>query len=147
FSAGGLVSWFDPAPREDLAVNPYASPLARPVAAGPRRPAATKRLGLLKGWGWVEWTIAIQTALAAALFVPPIAHSKARIIFRIAAYAIGLVSWGAVLLWGKPGPRRVFPAVPWLTACTVWLGVSIFHPTTNSLVAGVATFAFNVAIM
>jgi hypothetical protein len=40
-----------------------------------------------------------------------------------------------------------FPPVAWLAGCCIWLGLSIFHPTTNSLGSGVAQAMMYIAVL
>jgi hypothetical protein len=122
---------------------PYRPPAAarRPPAGPPRRPGEPR-----VGWGWLEWTLVAQTALPALMFVPGL--TPLRTATRVAGFAVSLLAWLALVAGGRPGPvRGRFPAAPWLTACAAWLVLSIFHPTTNSLQAGAAQAALNLAIL
>ncbi len=87
-----------------------------------------------------------QTVLPALLFVPAIAHSKIRVVLRVSAFGISLMAGVALSLWGRPAVGRRFPAQVWLAISGAWLALEIFHPTTNSLVSGLAECMLNVAI-
>jgi hypothetical protein len=95
-------------------------------------------------WGWLEIVIVAQTAIPALLFVPGL--TPIRLVTRVASFAIALVAWGAIVQSGRRAPGRAFPAVPWLWATTVWLLASILHPTTNSLLGGVAEAALIISV-
>jgi hypothetical protein len=96
-------------------------------------------------WGWLEWTVVAQTAMPALMFIP--ALTPIRIVTRVAAFAIALLAWAAVLLSGRRSTGRTFPAAPWLALCAGWLVASILHPNTNSITSGVAGAALNLAIL
>ena len=100
----------------------------------------------LPPWGWLEWFLVAQTFIPALLFVPGV--SLLRVFTRIAAFVIALVAWSAIRQSRRQAPRGPeFPAMPWLLACMVWLGLSIFHPTTNSLASGIAQAAMYLTVM
>jgi hypothetical protein len=65
----------------------------------------------------------------------------------VSAFGISLMAWVALSLWGQPAVGRKFPAQAWLFASGVWLALEIFHPTTNTLLAGLAGCLLNVAIL
>src|SRR5215469_10263428 len=87
------------------------------------------------GWGFAEFFVISQTALPALLFIPGL--QPLRVLIRTSAFAVSLVA----LFWysrAKPRPRHRHPAEKCLVLCLVCLAIMIFHPTTNSLLAGLA---------
>jgi hypothetical protein len=113
-------------------------------ARQPRSPSPP--LGPMPGWGWLEWFMVAQTALPALMFIPGL--SVVRSPARIAAFSIALVAWGAIAVKGKsPRPGRAFPATPWLAAVVGWLGLMIFHPDGNTMLARVGHVALYTAIL
>jgi hypothetical protein len=95
--------------------------------------------------GWAEAVIAAQTFIPAVLFVPGL--SSVRTVSRVAAYAVAPLAWVAVALLGRRGAGSgSFPARPWLLACAVWLGLSVFHPHANSPVSAAAQAALYVSV-
>jgi hypothetical protein len=107
---------------------------------GPPLPAKPLR------WGWLEWFLLSQTFIPALLFVPGV--SVLRLMTRVAAFVVALLAWGSIWQSGRQAPRGpAFPAVPWLSACAVWLGLSILHPNTNSLMSGAAQAAMYLTVL
>src|SRR5713101_6617218 len=100
------------------------------------RPAPARRLHVtnaLMGWGFPELFVISQTALPALLYIPGL--QPLRVLIRTSAYAVSL----AALFWyrfAKPRPWHRHPAEKWLMLCLVWLAIMVFHPTTNSSLAG-----------
>jgi hypothetical protein len=86
--------------------------------------------------GWMEWVVIAQTVMPAMMYVPGL--SMLRAVTRVIACVLPLVAWGAVLASGRRVAGRRPPAIGWLTFCSVWLLLSIAHPTTNSLLSGLA---------
>jgi hypothetical protein len=128
-------------------VTPSHSIPGRPVARPANRPAPVVRQKLFSGWGWIEWAILLQTVMPALLFIPAIAYSKMKVVLRVSAFGISLLAWVSLSLWGRPAVGRKFPAQAWLAAAGAWLALEIFHPTTNTLISGVAECFLNLAIM
>lgn len=95
-------------------------------------------------WGLPEWFLICQTALPALLFLP--GTQGMRLPIRVTAYAISLV---ALIRWSctplrEPTPS---PARPWLGAALVYLGLMITHPTTNTMLAGVAQVMLYLSVL
>jgi len=94
--------------------------------------------------GVAEWFALSLTLLPALLLVP---NSQAyRLPLRVGAYGISLVAFG---LWWFNGQRRrdaKHPAEPWLLWVTVVLVLSLTHPLTSSLTAGLGQLFLYVAI-
>lgn len=86
-------------------------------------------------WGFPEWFVISQTALPAILYLP---NTQAlRLPLRVASFGISL----AALVWwlGKRKRNsRAHPATHWLLLAVVYLVLMIFHPTTNTTMAGLA---------
>jgi hypothetical protein len=112
----------------------------------PSRPAAQATAGPLPPWGWIEWSLIIQAMLPVVLFIP--GASSLRLLTRVGSFVIALVAWiGVYSSSRRAAPDRVpFRPIPWLTACTVWLLLSVFHPTTNSFASGLAQAAMYVTV-
>jgi hypothetical protein len=95
-------------------------------------------------WGFAEWFVIAQTVLPALLYLP--GTQPLRVPIRVGFYGLSLVA----LLWCLLLPRasvRPHPARPWLVVVIVWLSVMIFHPTTNTLLAGVAQAGLYLAVL
>jgi hypothetical protein len=122
---------------------PHAAP-SRPIGPMPK-PMAAK----LPPWGWLEWYVVVQALLPALLFVPGVGgNSVIRNFTRIASFLIALVAWAWIWRSGRRAPAgKPFPAIPWLTACSVWLILSIFHPNMNSLASGFAHVAMYLTVL
>jgi hypothetical protein len=124
-------------------------PPTSPSAARPRpRQLRAKALpAKLPPWGWLEWFLVIGAALPALLFVP--GASSLRVIVRVASFVIPLIAWASVWQTGQRPPRGMaaYAPAPWLLACSIWLGLSIFHPTTNSLESGLAHAVMYISVL
>jgi hypothetical protein len=94
--------------------------------------------------GFAEWFALSQTLLPALLFLP--GSQAYRLPIRIGAYAISLYAF--VLYWFHRGGRKQgdHPAERYLMLVLLVLALSIVHPLTNSLEAGVAQVALYFAI-
>ena len=100
------------------------------VAAEQQAPARQP----LPTWGFLEWFVIGQTALPALVYLQ-IFHPL-RFYLRTGAFLVSL----AALLWVQfhkkvEGSRH--PSGPWLICAIAYLALMIFHPTTNTLLAGV----------
>ena len=96
------------------------------------------------GWGFPELFVISQTALPALLYIPGL--QPLRVLIRTFAFAVSL----AALLWytrARPRPWYRHPAEKWLILCLAYLAIMIFHPTTNSLLAGFAQLMLYLAVM
>jgi hypothetical protein len=117
-----------------------------PASLRPKVPVARPLPAKLPPWGWLEWFLISQAFIPALLFVPGV--SVLRVFTRIAAFVIALVAWGWVLCKGRRFPgAQPFPPNPWLIGCSLWLGLSIFHPDTNSLLSGLAQAAMYLTVL
>lgn len=128
-----------PPPRPLLPPRPLRAPRARVqlTRPGPDR---------LPAWGWVEGLILAQTLLPGLLFVPGL--SVLRTFLRVASYAVALIAWSRCAGLAAPrGGADTFAARPWLLFCIAWLGLSVFHPNSNSLVSAAAQATLYVAIL
>jgi hypothetical protein len=97
------------------------------------------------GWGLIEWFLIGQIALPALLYLPG-THAF-RVPLRIAPYGLSVL---ALLWWMHRQPAKRLsphPACPWLIAVLVCLGVMVFHPTTNSYVAGLAQMMLYLSVL
>jgi hypothetical protein len=96
------------------------------------------------GWGFPELFVISQTALPALLYIPGL--QPLRVLIRTSAYAVSL----AALFWYRLARPRLWhrhPAEKWLILCVAWLLIMVFHPTTNSLPAGLAQLMLYLAVM
>jgi len=86
-------------------------------------------------WGFPELFILSQIILPAVLYVP--GTQPLRVLIRMAPF---LISLAALVWYGKKAfhTRLVAPAQKWLVICSLCLVVMVFHPTTNSFLAGAA---------
>jgi hypothetical protein len=108
------------------------------AAFAPRADAAEKAAP----WGFLEFFVISQTAFPAILFLP--GTQAVRLPVRVAAYAISLL---ALAWWGRQLKRVApHPAQMWLLFAFCWLVLMIFHPTTNTTLAGVAQVCLYLAV-
>jgi len=93
---------------------------------------------------FAEWFAISQTLLPALLLVP--GSQAYRLPLRVGAYAISLVAF--VLWWFERGGKQQgkHPAERFLLMALLVVGVSIVHPNTNSLLAGLAQMMLYFAI-
>lgn len=110
---------------------------AFPAAA----PAAAARIP----WGFPEAFVISQTALPAMLYLP--GTQGMRLSLRVSAFAISLVAFGWWQLQEDDGRGDRHPAQPWIVGAIVLLGLMLFHPTTASLVGGLAHLMVYVAVI
>src|SRR5438876_6416639 len=84
-------------------------------------------------WGLAEWFIISLTVFPALLFVP--GAQSIRLPLRIGPFAFSL----ALMVWIAMRRQRVWPhpSRAWLLATAAYLICMIFHPTTNTLLAGI----------
>jgi hypothetical protein len=103
------------------------------------------RLTTAPAWGAIECFLVCQIALPALLYLPG-THAF-RVPLRIAPYGLSLL---ALLWWMRAQPvrrRQPHPACSWLIAVLACLGLMIFHPTTNSFVAGLAQLMLYLSVL
>lgn len=93
-------------------------------------PAAAGRIP----WGFPEVFVISQTALPALLYLP--GTQGMRLSLRFSAFAISLAAFGWWQL--QADDRRRHPSQPWVVGAMVLLGLMLFHPTTASIVGGLA---------
>lgn len=112
---------------------------ATPPPSAPDPPLAEKAA---PAWGFIEWFVISQTLLPALLFFS--AMQPLRLPIRVGAFAASLVAL-AWTLWGGraqlPGPAK------WLLWALFYLVLMIFHPTTNTPVAGVAQVLLYLSVL
>src|SRR5215218_11334905 len=89
---------------------------------------------------WVEYFFAFQIACQLALIVPGL--GGVRMVVRVAAFGASLF----LLLLCRPQFRKHPASYPAIGILAV-MSVSVLHPTTNTLVAGVAQAALYAAIL
>jgi hypothetical protein len=95
-------------------------------------------------WGFAEAFVISQTALPALLYLP--GTQGVRLPIRFAAFAISIA---AFVYWQlQPDENRQrHPAQAWISGTLVLLGMMMFHPTTSSLVGGLAHFMVYFAVI
>ena len=86
-------------------------------------------------WGFPEFFIIGQILAPAILFLP--GTQPLRVLIRTAPF---MVSVAALIWYGRKSfhTRLDAPAQKWLLLCSLCLVAMIFHPTTNSILAGMA---------
>lgn len=94
-------------------------------------------------WGFLEWFLISQTVMPALLFIP--GSQMVRLPLRIAPFALSL----AALAWWQWKRFKIapHPARPWLLLAVAYLLLMIFHPTTNTLLAGFAQVMLYLSVM
>jgi len=98
---------------------------------------------VLPRWGVPEWFLISQTAIPALLLIP--GSQMVRLPLRIAPFAVSLVA----LAWWQWKRSKIapHPARPWLLLAVAYLWLMIFHPTTNTLLAGLAHVMLYLSVM
>jgi hypothetical protein len=94
--------------------------------------------------GFLEWFVISQTALPALLYLP--GTQPFRVPIRIAPFAISLLAlvWLSTQKAAMPLPH---PARPFLLGAIAYLSVMVFHPATNTLLAGTAQVMLYLSIL
>jgi hypothetical protein len=94
-------------------------------------------------WGFAELFVISQTALPALLYLP--GSQNFRLGIRFAAFAISLGAFA----WWQIHPHRFRPhrVTNWVFAVMALLGIMLFHPTTPSLVGGLAHMMVYFAVL
>jgi hypothetical protein len=95
------------------------------------------------GWGFAELFVISQTALPALLYLP--GTQAFRLGIRFSAFAISLAALAWYLMNGSR--PRSHPAVKGVITIVMLLGVMLAHPSTPSLVGGIAHIAVYVAVL
>ena len=111
------------------AMPAFAAPTAVTSGAGP--------------WGFAEFFIISQTALPALLYLP--GTQSFRLGLRFSAFAISLLALAWYLV--QPMRPKLHPASKGVVAIIVLLGVMLGHPSTPSIVGGLAHIAVYVAVL
>lgn len=95
-------------------------------------------------FGFPELFILSQIILPAVLYIP--GTQPIRVIVRMAPF---LISLAALIWYGKKAfhARLVAPAQKWLIVCALSLVVMVFHPTTNSILAGAAHAILYISVL
>ena len=95
-------------------------------------------------WGFAEWFIISQSALPAVLILP--GTQEFRLPIRVSAFLLPLA---AFVWWNLNSEASTRPsrAQSWVFAIMILLGVMLFHPTTPSLVGGLAHVAVYFAVL
>src|SRR5207245_5695693 len=107
-------------------------------------PAPTPKDVGAPAWGFPEWFIIAQTLIPALLYLP--GSNAFRLPIRVAPFAISLLGF-LYLPVKSANPATAHPARRWLIWAMAYLAAMIFHPTTNSLVAGAAQVMLYLCVM
>jgi hypothetical protein len=95
-------------------------------------------------WGFPEWFILSQMAIPALLYLP--GSNAFRLPIRIAPFALSLLGF-LYMPVKSANPTAAHPARRWLLWAMAYLAAMIFHPTTNSLMAGAAQVMLYLCVM
>src|SRR5262245_65431412 len=110
----------------------FGNPTTEQFMLGPLEPSTRSPL---PPWGLPEWFLIAQMALPALLYLP--GTNAFRVPIRIAPFAISLL--GFLALPTKSSQlTAAHPARRWLLCVLACLALMVFHPTTNSYLAGAA---------
>lgn len=90
---------------------------------------------------WIQYFIVFQT-VCQLLLLTPAAAGPLRAGFRIAAFGISLV-----FLFALPGKGKPHPAAKGAVAIVAFMAMALFNTEGDSLIAGVAQIALNLAIL
>lgn len=98
----------------------------------------------LLGWGFPELFIISQIAFPAFLYLP--GTQLFRIPLRIGAFGISLIAFA---WWLNQHSKKdaLHPATKWLALVMIWVTLMIFHPTTNTMLAGFAQIMLYLAVI
>ncbi len=96
-------------------------------------------------WGLAEFFAISQTAMPAILYFP--GTQALRPLVRMGTYGISLLFLWLVFSKFSRKSEAQHPAWGALKFCLLYLGLMIFHPSTSSFVAGVASVGFYLAIL
>lgn len=112
------------------------------VASQPQR--SDSRSMMQERWGPLEIFVISQVVLPALLYLP--GTQAFRVPIRVSAYGISLA---ALAYWVLQARKRnsPHPSRGWLIAAIAFVVIQIFHPTTNSLLAGIAQSLLYLAVV
>jgi hypothetical protein len=96
-------------------------------------------------WGLPEFFVISQTFFPALLYLP--GTQPFRLPLRVAAYAISLTALVWWLARRQAKGVNHHPSLHWLVLTVGWLVIMIFHPYTNTSVAGLAQTCLYLAVM
>lgn len=95
-------------------------------------------------WGFAEFFVISQTVLPALLYLP--GTQPLRVLIRVGAFGLSLAALAFYLVQGRK-QSRAHPSRPWLVAVLAWIGLMVFHPTTNTLMSGLAQAMLYLAVV
>ena len=98
----------------------------------------------ISDWGIPEWFVVSQTLLPAVLLIPDTQGLRFPIRLSTFAMSFGILAY-VVLMRNTRLPKH--PAKRWLLGTVVYLALMIAHPTTNSLLGGVAQVGLYFCVM
>lgn len=93
-------------------------------------------------WGLPEWVAIAQVLGPALLFLP--GTQRFRVILRTGVFFLGLL--GIVACMRRPRTTSRHPSWTLLAIAAAYMMVMVLHPTTNSLMAGLAQVAMHLAV-
>jgi hypothetical protein len=94
-------------------------------------------------WNFTELFVLSQTFLPALLYLP--GSQSFRTPIRMACYGITLAA--LFYFWSNRQRLQPHPAVPWLIASMVYMALLLAHPTTNSVLSGVAQIGMYFSVL
>lgn len=94
-------------------------------------------------WGLPEWVAISQVVGPALLYLP--GTQAFRVVLRSGVFGLSLL--GLVLCMRHPRATRRHPSGILLVIAILYVALMIFHPTTNSTLAGIAQTCMNLAVM
>lgn len=118
----------------------FSAQQARVIEGGA---AATRARGVIP-WGFPEAFVISQTFLPALLYLP--GTQSIRLWLRVAPFLISLAAFGWWLM-REHDEREMHPATPWIAGVMGLLTIMLFHPTTASLMGGLAHLAVYLAVL
>ena len=93
-------------------------------------------------WGLPEWFVVAQVVGPALLYLP--GTQRFRVVLRMGVFGLSLL--GLVLCMRRPRVTRAHPAWTLLVIAAVYMALMILHPTTNTLMAGLAQTGMHLAV-
>lgn len=94
-------------------------------------------------WGLPEWFAIAQVAGPALLYLP--GTQRLRVPLRFGVFALSLMG----LVWVLRSTRvaKTHPSWKWLVAAAAYMAIMVFHPTTNTYMAGLAQLGMHLAVV